>query len=429
MGRDTQVIVVGGGLAGLAAATVAARAGQRVEVLEARSTLGGRARTAERNGFHVNEGAHALYRGGEGLAVLRSLGIEPKGGVPATTGTFGLLAGRLGVLPGGPMSLARTRLLGARGKVRIARLLAGLPKVDAAALGTTSIGDWIADTAPEADAARLLHALVRLTTYVDDPGHLSADAAVGQLQRAVADSVLYLHGGWQRLVDDLAAAARTAGVTLRTRAKVERIVPVDGGVEVRADGEVLTASNVVLAAGGPHAPGALVEGAATAGGEAARPSRAASLDLCFAGAWGGPGFVIGLDSSLYVSNHSRVARVAPEGATLVSVMKYLGADTTTAAADDRAELEAALDTVRPGWRDDAIDVLYRPRLVSATDVPNASTGGLGGRPGPTVPGAPGVLVAGDWVGPAGMLSDAALASGAAAGRLAAAAGRGAPARA
>ena len=77
--NGVDVIVIGGGLAGMAAATVAARAGARVEVLEARSAPGGRARTADRDGFLVNEGAHALYRGGEGLAVLRELGVEPDG--------------------------------------------------------------------------------------------------------------------------------------------------------------------------------------------------------------------------------------------------------------------------------------------------------------------------------------------------------------
>ena len=36
--------------------------------------------------------------------------------------------------------------------------------------------------------------------------------------------------------------------------------------------------------------------------------------------------------------------------------------------------------------------------------------GLGGRPGPEVPGVPGLYVVGDWVGPEGVLSDASLAS-------------------
>ena len=40
----------------------------------------------------------------------------------------------------------------------------------------------------------------------------------------------------------------------------------------------------------------------------------------------------------------------------------------------------------------------------------ADRGGLAGRPEPEVPGIPNLYVAGDWVGPEGWLSDAALAS-------------------
>jgi hypothetical protein len=68
-------------------------------------------------------------------------------------------------------------------------------------------------------------------------------------------------------------------------------------------------------------------------------------------------------------------------------------------------------------------VVHR-RFVPHLDVTNAfvtaAQRGLPGRPGPEVPGAPGLFVAGDWVGPSGMLADAALASGMSAGERAAA---------
>jgi phytoene dehydrogenase-like protein len=47
----------------------------------------------------------------------------------------------------------------------------------------------------------------------------------------------------------------------------------------------------------------------------------------------------------------------------------------------------------------------------------AAQDGTGGRPGPEVPGIPGLFVAGDWVGPSGILADAALASAEAAARM------------
>ncbi|HEX7459355.1 MAG TPA: hypothetical protein VF279_01915, partial [Acidimicrobiales bacterium] len=48
----------------------------------------------------------------------------------------------------------------------------------------------------------------------------------------------------------------------------------------------------------------------------------------------------------------------------------------------------------------------------------AGNGGLRGRPAVGDTGTPGIHLAGDWVGPDGLLADAALASGYAAGRRA-----------
>ena len=56
----------------------------------------------------------------------------------------------------------------------------------------------------------------------------------------------------------------------------------------------------------------------------------------------------------------------------------------------------------------------------AHDQPQAASGGLAGRPGVAILGTDGVFIAGDWVGPDGLLADAAVASGRAAGVAAAA---------
>jgi hypothetical protein len=58
------------------------------------------------------------------------------------------------------------------------------------------------------------------------------------------------------------------------------------------------------------------------------------------------------------------------------------------------------------------------RLVVAHGAPTAAGGGLSGRPVIDALGIPGVFVAGDWVGPEGLLADAAAASGTAAARAA-----------
>jgi hypothetical protein len=70
--------------------------------------------------------------------------------------------------------------------------------------------------------------------------------------------------------------------------------------------------------------------------------------------------------------------------------------------------------------DEIVEQRFLARLTVMGGFPTAAAGGLAGRPPVEVEGHDAVLIAGDWVGPQGMLSDAALASGQAAGRLAAA---------
>src|SRR5437870_11974101 len=108
-GKET--IVVGGGLGGLAAALYLARGGRKVRVLEKSPALGGRARSQERDGFTMNLGPHALYRGGPAEAILRELGVPVRGAVPKSSGAFAFARGRLFTLPAGTLSLLSTGLL------------------------------------------------------------------------------------------------------------------------------------------------------------------------------------------------------------------------------------------------------------------------------------------------------------------------------
>jgi len=105
-----------------------------------------------------------------------------------------------------------------------------------------------------------------------------------------------------------------------------------------------------------------------------------------------------------------VARLAPAGGALVHVLRYGGLRDRPAAAVE-AQLEGLLDALQPGWRAHVAHRRFLPDLVVSNAVVEAALGGTAGRPGPRVPGVPGLYVAGDWVGPHGMLADASLASG------------------
>ena len=100
------------------------------------------------------------------------------------------------------------------------------------------------------------------------------------------------------------------------------------------------------------------------------------------------------------------ARQGPDGHAVVSAIRYVVTD----ADADRRALETHV--ARLGvCTDDVVADRFLARMVVAGSLPRAETGGLAGRPRVTDSGHPGVLIAGDWVGPAGLLADASLASG------------------
>lgn len=384
MEQRHEIHVIGGGLAGLAAAALAARAGHPVVVHETRNRLGGRASTDERDGFRFDQGPHALYRGGPAMEVLGGLGIRPRGVRPDVGGVT-VHGGVVHTAPAGARTLLQTSLLGWRGKLELGRVLGTLHRQRASDHGRRTVADWIDGTARDPRARETLGMLTRLTTWANHPEEMSADVAVEMVQRGLGDGVLYLEGGWQQLVDALSRAAQAAGV------RVEAGEPVT---------ELPDAAAVIVAAGGPANVGALVGHEFTTGPAA----EVACLDL---GLRGDPPHTIalGIDVPLYASHHSAPGGRAPAGHSAFPVAEYLA----DGVEPDRTRLEDFARTV--GVADDAIVTQrYLHRMVACTAVPVASAGGLAGRPGVEVPERPDVFVAGDWVGPEGHLADAVLAS-------------------
>ncbi len=121
-------------------------------------------------------------------------------------------------------------------------------------------------------------------------------------------------------------------------------------------------------------------------------------------------FALGIDRPVYFSVHSAAARLAPRDAAVIHVMKYLSQPADNSGIVER-ELELLLDRLQPGWRELVVQRRFLPSLTVAHRTVTAESGGLGGRPGPELPGVEGVYLAGDWVGPVGMLADASFASG------------------
>lgn len=402
-----DVLVVGGGLAGLTAATFLGRAGLRVVLLEAGSEPGGRARTTERDGFQLNLGPHALYRTGVGASVLAELGVPVPGGDPPAEGLL-TEHGREGPIPATPLALLRHPGFTLRERLEALRFFtaAGRGPLPASDL---SFDSWLeARQTPEA-VARLARAFVRLSTYTAETDLLSAEAAVLQLRQALG-GVRYVEGGWGRIVSGLVRRAREAGVRIRTRCAARSVASSPAGISVTlADGAACTARMAVLTVPPRHARALL---GSAAGGElrrvveSARPVLASCLDIGLR-RLPRPEVILALDlrGPRYLSCHSLAPGLAPADQVLLQLAHY-GSDE----GDARTALEDWLDGLQPGWREETVMQRWLPAARVCEMLPEASWGGLRGRPAVDDSGVPGVFLAGDWVGAEGLLSDASFAS-------------------
>lgn len=166
MTRPSHVIVVGGGIAGIAASLVLARRGLRVTLLEARRRLGGRASsfvdaaTGELldNGQHVTMGCCHEYERLLAMLDMRDsvqwfdeqVWIEP-GGRRSTIAPHPLLAWLPGPAAFGP-SLLGVRFLSWADKVRIATALSEMLLLDRRDFMSVTFAQWLASQGQSPEA-------------------------------------------------------------------------------------------------------------------------------------------------------------------------------------------------------------------------------------------------------------------------------------
>lgn len=444
MGKN--VVVVGGGLAGLAASIYLARGGKTVTLFDKRRALGGRAITNLRQGFRFNLGAHAFYRGGAGASVYRELGI-PVRGLPAKPRAHALVGSEDFRLPTNWWSMLTTSLLSFSGKRQLTSALIHIRRFGGTRAGSETLRAWLDARLDDQRARNVLEAFIRLATYADHADTESAAAALTQM-RVALKGTLYVDEGWQKIVDSMHSTAISSGVHFVSSSRIVGVVhdaqvrAVElGGLELDAD------RSDTMAIAYPETPPEEVEGAlipaetvllavdpntaadlAGPVGDPWRTSRsvtAACLDVALRGL---PNpdrvFAIGIDEPLYFSVHSQFAQLAPKGGALIHLAKYRKETHATneelegsrprrgsAAVQDEQELEALLDRMQPGWR----EVLVHRRFLPSMTVSNALVTPNAERPSP-ITSIKGLYIAGDWVGNEGMLSDASLASARAAAK-------------
>ena len=177
-----DVVVVGGGVAGLVAARGLAASGREVLLLEGSPEIGGKLRSAEVAGLTVDVGAEAmLARRPEGLDLARELGVDVVHPTAATSGVWS--RGALRELPrslmGVPLDhdqLAASGVLSPEGLARAASETdTGRPPDD-----DVSVGDLVASRLGDEIVDRLVEPLLG-GVYAGHARQISAAAAVPQL--------------------------------------------------------------------------------------------------------------------------------------------------------------------------------------------------------------------------------------------------------
>ena len=419
---QTDVVVVGGGMAGLTAACYLARAGAAVTLFERASNLGGRASTQTYEGYRFNRGAHAFYTGGAASSVFQELGITYRYGSP--TETYVLRQGTLHLLPTSPLALLRTDLLSVGDKLDLMRLFTVLPRVTPHILARLSVEEWLQSAIRRPGVGQLLAALARTFVYSTALDLVSAEVFVAKLQRSLKHPVHYVDGGWQTLVDALRHVAEQAGARIVGGTHVEAVEHQAGrvgGIRLR-DGRRVKASAVIVATSPRDAVKLVDDGTSRILRrvvDSLVPARVACLDVALRRL---PStrypIVQDLERSRFLTTQSLYSQLAPEGGALVSTFKQLDPRRPTDPSEDERDLEDLLDRAMPGWRDVLIKRVYLPQIEAVGALPTASGGGFAGRPGPRVSGLDNLYLAGDWVGSEGFQVDASVASAREAAQLA-----------
>ena len=416
MSSAADVIVIGGGLAGLTVTTFLARAGKEVTLFEqSTKEIGGRARTSVFDGFYFNQGAHALYLSDIGAAVLRELGIAYTGGKPQTT-KYDIIHGKkYRLLIGSGSSVVGIKSLEASTENMINQFFDSFNEIDDfTKLENVSVQEWIEGNVQNADAVEIIKAFVRLNTYGNDPAIQSAGSVLHQFQIYNLGGVMYLDGGWQILVDGLVAAATNAKARIVMGKKATKVQRSNSGWLVSlSDHTQISAKTLVIATGPKDAHALFHDGESpevlSKADKDAKPVRMACLDVALRSL---PQkdvlFALGIDSPLYFSVHSASAKLAPENRALIHVAKYLGTSMESKPKEDGQELEELLDLLQPGWRQVIVKKRPLPSMVVSNALVTAANGGLSGRPDPKIEDS--LYIVGDWVGSEGLLSNASCAS-------------------
>ncbi|MFI1721102.1 protoporphyrinogen oxidase [Streptomyces sp. NPDC020489] len=278
-GTTEHAVVIGAGIAGLAAAHRLLRRGARVTVLEASGRVGGKLLPGEIAGTRVDLGAESmLARRPEAVALAREVGLDENLRPPATATASIWTRGALRPMPKGHVmgvpgtAAALAGVLSDEGLARIERD-AELPRTEVG--DDVAVGAYVAERLGREVVDRLVEPLLG-GVYAGDAYRISMRSAVPQLYQAarthasLTEAVreiqakaaaqqqtgpvfMGIAGGVGRLPLAVADSVRARGGDIVTDAPVTELRRATDGWRVVAGDRVLHADSVVVAVPAPAA--------------------------------------------------------------------------------------------------------------------------------------------------------------------------------
>lgn len=377
--RKGAITIVGGGLAGLTAAISCAEAGRRVRLLEARESLGGRARSAA-GPYKANLGPHVIYKDGAFWDWLAERELLPP-------------------FAGPPLAGIRFRWQGVARRVpplgtvpAVLRLRGREAPVD------TDFRSWAAAHSNER-TAEMLSAAAGVYTFHHDPGELSAAFVWKHSVRVLLSpppTARYLIGGWSSLVDSLERRVRQLGVEVETGHRVESVP--DAPLIVATE---LSQARALLDDNSLEWPG----------------GHTVCADLGLRHRRGDPFIVSDLDEAGWIERFSAAdPSLAPSGEELVQAQMPVRPSESSERAALR--LDRLLDVSLPARHER--ETWRRQQVMDGRSGP-LDYPGTSWRDRPAIDRGDGVYLAGDMVAAPGLLSEVAWGSAVEAAKLAVAA--------
>ncbi len=266
-----KVIVVGGGVAGLAAAYELVRGGHEVSVFEAGPVWGGQVRTFDIGGGRIECFYHHLFRSDtEIIRLIDELGLGPD--LMWIDSNVGINADGRNYPFVGPVDLLRFDRVSLLTRLRLGLTAVWLRRVaDYQRYEGQRASEWITSRVGREGYERVWGPLLRAKfgQYADDVsmvwfwGKIYLRFASREGGLFAKEQLGYLRGSFGRLVDALVETLQGAGAELRSGAPVERIdvdggrvagVTLAGGQRVPADAVIATVPSHLFARMLPELP-------------------------------------------------------------------------------------------------------------------------------------------------------------------------------